>query len=485
MLEEGDEAGGDRDHLQRRDVHELDRRGGDLDELGHVAGDDAVGEEVAVLVEQAVGLGDDVLLLLVGGHVDDLVRDAAVHDAAVGRLDEAELVDVRVEAERGDEADVRAFRGLDRADAAVVGGVDVADFEAGAVAREAAGAEGREAALVGEGRERVRLVHELRELGAPEEVLDDGGEGLGVDEARGRELPRAGVDAHALLDEALGAGEADAALVLEKLAGGADAAVAEVVDVVDLGAAGLDVEEPAEGFDDVAARLVEDAELRVDAPLEVELLVELVAADEAEVVVARVEEEALELLLGVRGRRGVAGAEAAVDVFEGLGLAVGRVDEEGLQEDALVPGDVDDVDVREAGLRHLAQHGLGDGLVAAREDGLRVDVDDVVLEVEELEGVGVEVAELQDLVVGLDLLGGRGVEDDLVERVVEVQDLLVRAEAEGAQEGRDVDFPPPAPAVEVDPHDIGRVELDLDPGAAVGDDADGVEGLAVGVSAPL
>ena len=99
VLKEGDEACGDRDDLQRRDVHELDRRGRDFEELGLVARDDALGRELAVLVEQAVGLRDDVLLLLVGGHVDDLVRDAALDDAAVRRLDEAELVDVRVEAE--------------------------------------------------------------------------------------------------------------------------------------------------------------------------------------------------------------------------------------------------------------------------------------------------------------------------------------------------------------------------------------------------
>ena len=53
---------------------------------------------------------------------------------------------------RVDQADVRAFRRLDRADPAVVGRMHVADLEARALARQTAGPERREAALVGDGR---------------------------------------------------------------------------------------------------------------------------------------------------------------------------------------------------------------------------------------------------------------------------------------------------------------------------------------------
>ena len=85
-------------------------------------------------------------------------------DLAIRRLDEAELVDARVGGERGDQADVRTFRRLDRADAAVVRRMHVAHLEAGALARQTAGAERREAALVRDLGQRVGLVHELREL---------------------------------------------------------------------------------------------------------------------------------------------------------------------------------------------------------------------------------------------------------------------------------------------------------------------------------
>src|SRR5204862_379681 len=79
-----------------------------------------------------------------------------------------------VAGEAADEADVGAFRRLDRAHAAVVREVDVADLEARPLTGEAAGAEGREATTVGEARQRVHLVHELGELAGAEELLDGG-----------------------------------------------------------------------------------------------------------------------------------------------------------------------------------------------------------------------------------------------------------------------------------------------------------------------
>ncbi len=52
-------------------------------------------------------------------------------DLPVRRLDEAEQVDPGEGGQAADQADVGALRRLDRAHAAVVGEVDVADVEAG------------------------------------------------------------------------------------------------------------------------------------------------------------------------------------------------------------------------------------------------------------------------------------------------------------------------------------------------------------------
>ena len=77
VLEERNHAGGDRDDLLRRDVHQVDLAGGDLEEVAVLADGD-LADEVVLVVDLGVGLGDDLALFLVGGEVLDLVGDAAV-----------------------------------------------------------------------------------------------------------------------------------------------------------------------------------------------------------------------------------------------------------------------------------------------------------------------------------------------------------------------------------------------------------------------
>src|ERR1044072_5604722 len=121
-------------------------------------------DERAVGVQLRVRLRDRDVLLAVCVEPRDLVRHLAVLHDAVRRFDEPEVVHAREARERRDEADVRTFRRLDRAHAPVLRVVHVADFEAGALARETARAERRETAFVRQLGERVRLIHELREL---------------------------------------------------------------------------------------------------------------------------------------------------------------------------------------------------------------------------------------------------------------------------------------------------------------------------------
>ena len=166
-------------------------------------------------------------------HDPEVVEHAAVLDLLVRALDEPVVVDPGVGRERRDEADVRTFRRLDRADAAVVRGVHVAHLEPGALARQTARSQRREAPLVGDLRQRVGLVHELRELRRAEELLDRRDHRLGVDQVVRHRRVDVLMDRHLLLDGALHADQADAELVLQQLAHRAHAAVAEVVDVVD------------------------------------------------------------------------------------------------------------------------------------------------------------------------------------------------------------------------------------------------------------
>ena len=347
VLQEGNERRGDGHHLTCGHVHVVDAIAGDQGRVfaGDTAQDVVLGEG-AVRRQGRRGLGDEVALLVVRGEVADFVGNLAVLDDAVGRLNEAEGVDAREGRERADEADVRAFRGLDRAHAAVVRGVDVSNFHARAVTGQTAGAQGRQTALVGQAGQRVVLVHELRELGGSEELLDRGHDGADVDQRLGRDRVRL-LGGHALAHGALHAGEAGADLALDELADGADAAVGEVVDVVDLNAdldglaasgareglvALVQGEEVLDGRDDV----LEGQGRGLGVGFDGQLLVDLVAADLGQVVATRVEVEVVEQRLGGVDVRGLAGAQLAVDVEQGLFLRRDGVLLEGFEEDRVV-----------------------------------------------------------------------------------------------------------------------------------------------------
>ena len=314
--------------------------------------------EAEVGGERRVGLGDDELVLLTRGEVVDRGRDLALGDAAVRGLDEPERVDPRERGERADQTDVRAFRRLDRAHAAVVAGVDVANLDAGALTRQTTRAEGRETPLVRQARERVVLVHELRQLAGSEELLDRGDDGAHVDQGLRRDRLDV-LRGHALAHDALHAAQARADLVLDELADRADAAVAEVVDVVHVEAdvdllavadtregllLGVQRDEVLDRRDDVVDREHRVTEVRVDP----ELAVDLVATHLRQVVALRVEVEVVEQRTRGLGGDLLARTELAVDVLERLLLG-----EDGVllqrRGDRLVAGEVlEDLFAREA-----------------------------------------------------------------------------------------------------------------------------------------
>src|SRR5690606_8252839 len=148
-------------------------------------------------------------------------------------LDEAERVDAGEGGERADQTDVRAFRSLDRAHAAVVRGVNVTNLDAGTLTRQTTRAERRQTTLVGQTRKRVVLVHELRQLAGSEELLDRGDDGAHVDQGLRRDRLDV-LRGHALAHDTLHTRQTRADLVLDELTDGADTAVTEVVDVIDV-----------------------------------------------------------------------------------------------------------------------------------------------------------------------------------------------------------------------------------------------------------
>ena len=107
-----------------------------------------------------------VIVLLVGSHIDHLVRDARILgiclvDLAIRRLDKSILIDPRIGSKGVDQTDVGSFRRLDRTHPAIVRIVHVANLKSGTIPGETAGSQRGETSLVRQLAERIVLVHEL------------------------------------------------------------------------------------------------------------------------------------------------------------------------------------------------------------------------------------------------------------------------------------------------------------------------------------
>ena len=275
-----------------------------------------------------------------------------------------------------------------------------------------------------------------------------------------------------------------------------------MVDIVDFALAVAQIDQRADHRDDVV--LAQDAHGVLGG--EIEPHIHLDAADRGEVVALRIEEQRMEhRLRGVDGRR-LARAHHAIDVEQRILARHVLVDRERVAD---VGADIDVVDVEQrqllvAGSFRSLERLLGDLLAGFGVDlaGLRIDevLGDVVADqllVGQPQGLEALLGELARLAHGQLLAGlehhlaGIGV-DEIVDRLVAAQPVgverhapaflgalvehllvervedLLAAHAERVEERRHRNLPP---AIDARIDDVLGVELDVEPGAAVGDDA--------------
>ena len=289
-----------------------------------------------------------------------------------------------------------------------------------------------------------------------------------------------------------------------------------MVDVVDLAAAVAQIHQRLDDGEDV---LLAQGALGVGR-VEVEAHVHLDAADRREVVALAVEEQRLEHGFGRFDGRRLARAHDAIDVEQRI-LARGVLVD--LQRVADIGADVDVVDLQdrqfvEALLQQQRQHLLGDLVAGLGEDLAGLGVVEILGQILAVE-VGIGGAQRLQALLG-ELLGGTrrqlaagldrdfagvGVDefvDDLdalhalgivrhapgalfagVDRLlVEDRQDFLAVEAEREQQRRHRNL---AATVDARVHDVLGVELDVEPGAAIGDDAGGEQQLARGMALAL
>ncbi len=418
-----------------------------------VAGDDVIALELAVF-DRSVGRRQEGFAFLVGPQPDHLVGELAVVHFAIRGDQEAVFVDGRIDRQAGDQADVRAFRRFDRADAAVVRNVHVAHFEAGPLAVQTAGPKRRQSPLVREHRKRVRLVDHLRQLAAAEEVFDRRRNALGIDQAARRHVFDV-LQAHPLLHRAAELEKALAQFVGRQLVDRPQPAIAQVVDVVDLDprfAAGQ-LQHIADGRDQV---LGPQGHFGL-GHAELQLAVDAEAADLAQAVTIGIEKFLVEQRPGFFQLGRIARPQPLVDAQQRLFVAGGRVLGQAV-EDQRVLGVDHYFDRGQAGGADQLGDVLGD-LLAALEDDLAglfavVRIDDVV-----------------DRDLAFDLAGAAAVDDLFAGRIVKHADQIgVQAEfrIHGAEQrhGREL-----AALVDADTDRVLLARVQLDPASALGNDA--------------
>src|SRR5262249_15532251 len=301
--------------------------------------------------------------------------------------------------------------------------------------------------------------------------------------------------------------QTDPELILEELAHGADAAIAQVIDVVH-------VRRIAAQLQEVLDHLVEVLRVQdflVERRIEAELGVQLQPADAREVVLLRVEEHVLEERPRAVERRRIAGTQPAVDLDERFLVGVDRILLQRLADDrphlvALGEEDLDAIDVLLLGHRDDARFerlvGLEDHFAGGRIDDVGGGVGAFELGVRDLDRFDVGLLQrldrvLGDLLAGLDgelaagnvdfrrraqtdqAVGDRPVDlpvpdVQLVDVVEGPDDLVGAAQAEGAEEDGSQEL---SLAVDAHVEQVLGVVLELHPRAAIRDDLRDVERL--------
>ena len=345
VFEEGDERSSDRSDLLRSHVHEFHFGGSDHGIVCILTALHVLANEGTVGMKRSVTLTDDLAFFLFGAEVNHLVVVevrlvnvvaffvflSAVFDHAIGRLDESEIIDFRINAERGDQTDVRSFRAFNRAKTTVVRVVYVAHLETGTLTRKTTGAKCRKTTLVRNFGQRVGLVHELRKCVRTEERVDHTRNGLRVDQV-GRSEHFVVAHIHAFADGTAHTCQTDRELVGELLANRTHTAVRKVVDVVDRRLRVDEFDEVLDDRDDVFTR--EYAHIK--RGIETQFLIDTITTHFTEIITLVGEEKVVDHFARTRIIGGFCVTKLTVDFNHRLTFGVRTVLVERIEDDRVV-----------------------------------------------------------------------------------------------------------------------------------------------------
>ena len=253
VLQERNQGSSHRSNLAWCHVHQVHLTRGYNGEVCTKTGFYLCADELTILIQRRVTLCHRLLFLVLRAEVLDMVVvqiHYAVFRHAIRSLNEAEVVDFRIDTERGDKTDVRTFRRLNRTETTVVGIVHISHLKACTVATQTAGTQGRHTALVRNLRKGSLLVHKLRQRIRTKVGIDNRRDGLGINKV-GRREHLVVAHVHTLTNSASHTRKTNAKLVVELLTYGAHTAVRQVVNIIHLSVAVNQLHQVLDNLNDI------------------------------------------------------------------------------------------------------------------------------------------------------------------------------------------------------------------------------------------
>ena len=197
--------------------------------------------------------------------------------------------------------------------------------------------------------------------------------------------------------------------------------------------------------------------------VDTKLLIDFVTTNASKIVFLGIKEETFQKSAGIGSRWWITRAQLAIDILEGRLFVECRILLEGLNENLVFAG-INDLHSLLTEGNELANHSDGEGFVGAGHNKLTVL--DILERHEGSKGLFVH------LVADLELLN-----------IVEVRNQITLGRiSESAKESRCEELTAATTTVEVDVGEIVRVELNLKPRSAVGNNTEGMKNFSVEVN---
>ena len=251
VLQEGNQGRRHGEHHLRRHIHVIKTAALVLLSLLSVTAGHILIDEMSLRVQRRISLSHMVIIFFIGGHVDHFIRNSGILGIRfihlpVRRLHESILVNSGIAGQGVDQTDVGTFRGLDGAHSPVMGIMHVTHLKSGTVSGKTAGSQSGQTSLVGQLAQRVILIHKLGQLGGSEEFLHSSRHRLDINQGLGGNALRL-LGRHSLPHHSFQSGKSDPVLILKQFAHRSDTAVAQMVNIVIISDAVLQVHVVVDG----------------------------------------------------------------------------------------------------------------------------------------------------------------------------------------------------------------------------------------------